>query len=396
MDEQQTTGIKTADEMIERARRAGLTVSIETKTDEHSTVVRVEFGMVVPESAVGTMLAQSIAADTLSVHWYKSNSKGARWSMLTATRWQLTDHRDLKRVKDVRYALDSMGEDVARRAAWEAERQRVEAEPVVPQPVGAPEGITVKRGDMVLVELRTSSTRADYKREVSTEYKLMTVTGLTREGEIREVRDDRWGPAHHTVKFAGMLHATGVYKLLPVSLWDLARVLEAAKGHTYPQSTTPRCFESLEQARELLAGARLVSFEGGVMARADVERVRAAEAAVEEQQAAVSAPESAEEQPGAGTVPVADGMQREGVLRVAAGVASDEEASAEAERLVPRADHVVLRVVQGLDDREAVEERRFVVGVVASLLRAGARRSEGDGVLVLRWQGETTMVRLAA
>jgi hypothetical protein len=118
---------------------------------------------------------------------------------------------------------------------------------------------------------------------------------------------------------------------------------------------------------------------------------------VEEQQEAVSAPEGAGERPGAGTVPAVAAVACEGVRRGVSALLSDEErATVEAERLVPRADHVVLRVVQGGWDREAVEERRFVVGVVAALVRAGARRSEGDGVLVLRWQGETTMVRLAA
>ncbi|MFD8654961.1 hypothetical protein, partial [Streptomyces mirabilis] len=70
MTEQQTTGITKADAMIESARRAGLTVSITTRPDEHSTMVTVEFGMVVPESALGTHEGQCIEADRLSVHWY--------------------------------------------------------------------------------------------------------------------------------------------------------------------------------------------------------------------------------------------------------------------------------------------------------------------------------------
>lgn len=93
----------------------------------------------------------------------------------------------------------------------------------------------------------------------------------------------------------------------------------------------------------------------------------------------------------------APGMLREGVLRVVTAVqGSEEQAAAEAERLVPRGDHVVMRVVQGIEDRAAIEERRYVVGVVASLMRAGARHSVADGALVLRWEGVTTLVRLAA
>lgn len=483
MGEQQQTGCEKADRMIERAERYGLTATVETKTDEYSTVVTVVIGHVVPESAKGTRLGQEIEHDTLRVTWYKAVRKGARWKMLTARRWQFTSHKDIALVRDMWSALGGMEDDAERRAAREAEAQRVAAEPVKPQPVGAPEGVKVQRGDMVLVELRKSYTlQTGYKRVEETEYKLMTVRGLTRAGEIRTLSDDRYsddGGAGYEQKFAGMLYATGVYKLLPASLWDLGRVLELARANTYPNSTTVRCFESLELAKEALYGARLVRDGERVVAQEDIDAGRVV--VEEQQQEAVSAaglptgaafehavktaraaapimrqvvkpeawcghvivrrpgageaysvyaesawvepteapvlpwsapvgekvavvaldgtvrPWSAEEDAGAVTVPGAPVVACDGVLRVVSGLVSTEErAAVEAERLVPVGERLAVRLVEGLHDERTVEERAYVVGLVATQLRAGARHSLAGGVLVVRCEGATTVVELAA
>lgn len=116
-----------------------------------------------------------------------------------------------------------------------------------------------------------------------------------------------------------------------------------------------------------------------------------------QRQEAVSASVSAEERPGVGAVPVAAVGPCESTQGVPSGLLDDEErAAAEAELLVPRGERLALRVVHGMDDRRSVEERAFVVGVVACQLRAGARSSRSDGALVLRCGGETTVVELAA
>lgn len=115
----------------------------------------------------------------------------------------------------------------------------------------------VRRGDLVIVELRSSYTvGSSYKRVEELEYKLMTVTNLTRDGQIKMVRDERWSSDSAPVKFDGMLYATGNRWLMPASAWDTAKAIELAKAHTYPNSDTPRCYSSLEAAREALAPAR--------------------------------------------------------------------------------------------------------------------------------------------
>jgi len=121
------------------------------------------------------------------------------------------------------------------------------------------------------------------------------------------------------------------------------------------------------------------------------ERPRAYRVAVE----AVSAPVSAQEEQGAPVVQAAPVVVCESTWGAESGLErSEERAAAEAERLVPVAERVALRVVEGVADRVSVEERAYVVGLVATQLRAGARSSVTDACLSLRWEGVTTVVSL--
>lgn len=121
--------------------------------------------------------------------------------------------------------------------------------------------VRARRGDLVMVELRPSYTSSSFARvEQAAEYELMTVRNLTREGQIKMVSDDRWGEGDYQGyprKFDGMLHRTGRYWLLPARNWDVTKALEIARAHTYPKSTQPRNWDSLEAAREALRPARL-------------------------------------------------------------------------------------------------------------------------------------------
>lgn len=121
------------------------------------------------------------------------------------------------------------------------------------------ENTKTRRGDLVLVELRSTYTTSSYKREERTEYRLMTVTNLFRDGRIKMVRDDRYSDDGYSRKFDGMLGRMGRYFLLPATDWDVDMAQRIAKEHVYPKSTTPRDFQSLEDAREALRPARRVT-----------------------------------------------------------------------------------------------------------------------------------------
>jgi len=132
--------------------------------------------------------------------------------------------------------------------------------------------VKIKRGDLVLVELRTSYLTTSYERVENTEYRLMVVTNLTREGKIKMVRGATWGEDAAPAKLEGMLHATGRRWILPKTDWDVELATRIANGHVYPNSDTPRDFPSLEAAREALAPAR-----AGYVAPATVNAAETAE-----------------------------------------------------------------------------------------------------------------------
>ncbi|MEW1760581.1 hypothetical protein AB0393_29220 [Streptomyces cyaneofuscatus] len=114
-----------------------------------------------------------------------------------------------------------------------------------------------RRGDLVIVELRPSHTTASFSREEQPlAYRLMEVTNLFRDGQIKMVRDARHGSGGYPQKLDRLLHATGPRWLLPVADWDIEKAQALAAQHVYPNSTTPRDFPSLEAARDALAPAR--------------------------------------------------------------------------------------------------------------------------------------------
>lgn len=120
----------------------------------------------------------------------------------------------------------------------------------------AQQQVKARRGDLVLVEMRTSYTTSSYKREESLGYRLMKVTNLFRDGRIKMVCGVRYGEDGYAQPYDRLLHATGRHWLLPAADWDVAKAQQLAAGHVYPNSTTPRDFLSLDTAREILAPAR--------------------------------------------------------------------------------------------------------------------------------------------
>lgn len=76
--------------------------------------------------------------------------------------------------------------------------------------------------------------------------------------------------------------------------------------------------------------------------------------------------------------------------------ASEGAAAALAESLVPQAPRLTVQVVMGVNRSTTREERDFVVGLVATLVRAGARYTGNSSSLVLRHETETVTVGLAA
>lgn len=111
----------------------------------------------------------------------------------------------------------------------------------VTAPAAQTSPIKTRRGDLVMVEMRPTYTvvaKDVAKADKVTEYELMIVTNLFRDGRIKMVRSAAYAGGAPR-QFEGMLHATGSYWVLPQADWNVDAAIELAKSHTYPQSTTP-------------------------------------------------------------------------------------------------------------------------------------------------------------
>ncbi|WP_327359768.1 hypothetical protein [Streptomyces sp. NBC_01304] len=139
----------------------------------------------------------------------------------------------------------------------------------------------VRRGDLVIVEMSLSHIVGTPGRNLRTvpvtEYAVMMVTNLYRDGRIKMVRDIAWGDDSAPQMLDGMLHATGKRLNVPQSEVDVEGVAGAARAHTYPNTTTPRRFPSLDAVREALTPHRTYAADtAGITRDAVTDAVHAA------------------------------------------------------------------------------------------------------------------------
>lgn len=113
-----------------------------------------------------------------------------------------------------------------------------------------------KRGDLAIIERQTSyAVQAPGERcrtERSTEYRVTVVTNVTRDGQVKAVRSV-WGEAPQLIA-----RMVGYQRTLLVSQRDIDvdASMATARAHTYPNSTTPRDYASLDDVREALRAHR--------------------------------------------------------------------------------------------------------------------------------------------
>jgi hypothetical protein len=117
--------------------------------------------------------------------------------------------------------------------------------------------MTTRRGDLAVIE-RTRTDYARTGRTETTEYAVMLVSNVTRDGAAKAVKDIRWGDDVHTQRLDQML---GLRKILIVSKGeiDVPAAIATVRTHTYPNSTTPRDYESLDDVRAALAPHRITA-----------------------------------------------------------------------------------------------------------------------------------------
>ena len=113
-------------------------------------------------------------------------------------------------------------------------------------------GTTTKarRGDLVGVEITSASYASGLGRVTRTEFELFEVTGITRDGAVRAVRAVAWGSDYATP--ISRVFGAGRRWVIPAATIDKSAAISAAQSHTYPNSTTPKRWESFEEMREAL------------------------------------------------------------------------------------------------------------------------------------------------
>lgn len=112
-----------------------------------------------------------------------------------------------------------------------------------------------RRGDLAIVE-RVNVSHSTTGRTETTEYAVMVVSNLTREGRIKAVRDPRWGDGGYAQPLERISGFRRVYTM-PQAEIDVPAAIEAARAHVYPGSTTPRPYDSLDDVRAAIGPHRI-------------------------------------------------------------------------------------------------------------------------------------------
>ena len=114
-----------------------------------------------------------------------------------------------------------------------------------------------KRGDLVVLEIRHRDFYAGSGIKESYEYSVAVVTSITRDGMVKAARRAGWDGGCPLDRMTGLVR----WWVAPKASMDVEAAMAAAAEHTYPNSSTTRGFETLEEARELLAGFRYSEVE---------------------------------------------------------------------------------------------------------------------------------------
>ena len=111
-----------------------------------------------------------------------------------------------------------------------------------------------KRGDLIVVEKIERTYFLTKGWQERTWFEVYEVAGLFRDGRVRTVRSVAWGPDGSPEQLEGRHRILGLVRtyLVPAARIDKAGAVEAVRAHTYPNSTTPMPFASLDEIKVLL------------------------------------------------------------------------------------------------------------------------------------------------
>lgn len=109
-----------------------------------------------------------------------------------------------------------------------------------------------KRGDLAIIE-REKSYHSTTKRETSVEYAVMLVVSITRGGDVKAVKDLRWGDGDDVwAQPTRLIHGLQRIHIVAKAEIDVAAALATARAHTWPGHDQPRDYDSIDAVREAL------------------------------------------------------------------------------------------------------------------------------------------------
>lgn len=114
-----------------------------------------------------------------------------------------------------------------------------------------------RRGDLAIIE-RLHVSHATTGRTETTEYAVVIVSNITRDGHVKAVRDVRWGDDAYPQPLDRIVGFRRIYLVSKTGI-DVAAAIATARAHTYPDSTTPLAYDSLDDVRAALAPHRIRS-----------------------------------------------------------------------------------------------------------------------------------------
>lgn len=111
--------------------------------------------------------------------------------------------------------------------------------------------IKARRGDLAVIERRTSTVMVHGRTEQTYAYDVVLVTSITRTGEVKAIKEIQWGDAV-AVKSVARITGLESVRIISKDVVNVPEVIARVQTHTYPGHGTPMPYKSLQAVREAI------------------------------------------------------------------------------------------------------------------------------------------------
>lgn len=111
--------------------------------------------------------------------------------------------------------------------------------------------IKARRGDLAVIERRTSMAMVHGRTEQTYAYAVVLVTSVTRTGGVKAVREIQWGNDVAVQPVARIMGLESI-RIISKDVVNVPEVIAHVQTHTYPGHNTPMPYESLQAVRDAI------------------------------------------------------------------------------------------------------------------------------------------------